>query len=106
MNNNTFANLLNTVFYTSCLRDIEGFEMVGVEGLACGALPIVLDLPTYRWYKGFGIFIDPKKDIIEQLVDIFINKPSIDIQQDKIKETFAWNNIINELFYKIQEYTN
>lgn len=106
MDNKDFANLLNTVTYTSCLRSVEGFEMVGVEGLACGAIPIVLDLPTYRWYKGFGIFINPNNYITEQLVEILSHKPDINIQQDKVREAFAWDNIIRKLFLKVQEYTS
>lgn len=44
--------------YVAGLRRIEGYEMPVVEGLLCGARPIVFDRPHYRrWFSEFAIFI-------------------------------------------------
>ena len=44
--------------YVAGLRRIEGYEMPVVEGLLCGARPIVFDRPHYRqWFGEFAEFI-------------------------------------------------
>lgn len=46
--------------FVSGLRHIEGFELPAVEGLLCGARPILYDAPHYRqWYDPWGVFIPP-----------------------------------------------
>lgn len=103
MENDKFNNLLNRVKYVSCLRDIEGFEMAGVEGLACGATPIVLDLSTYRWYDGYSISIDPYSNIKDQLVNYLKINYILVNYQEKFEKTFQWYYIINNIFNKIKE---
>lgn len=71
MDDAQLRKMFNRTQYVGCLRGIEGFEMMGIEGSFCGAVPIVPDLHTYRWYKGFGKFIDMRKGVVEQLEAIF-----------------------------------
>lgn len=96
-----FARMLNKTQYTSCLRRLEGFEMMGIEGAACGAAPIVLDSPSYSWYKDIGITLEENKDLEEQLIPILLNTPKI-VDQQKIKE-FQWKPIITNIFNAIFE---
>lgn len=104
LNDRDFNLMLNSCQYISCLRDIEGFEMMGVEGLFCGARPIVPDLPTYRWYKDHAIFIDMKGDIVKQLENTLnISPKEPDLQEMKeIKDKFSWQNIIPKIFMGIK----
>ncbi len=103
MDNDKYSNLLNKVMYVSCLRDIEGFEMAGIEGLACGAIPIVLALPTYRWYKKCALFIDSAYNVKNQLVNILsMNNYLVNFRED-FENTFQWYYIITNIFNKIEE---
>lgn len=104
MSDSELCSLFNHTKYIGCLRDIEGFEMMGIEGAFCGATPIVPDLPTYRWYKDFGKFIDMKQDIVEQLVAIF-DSPFQELTTEKRQEVtarFSWKNIIPKIIYSIK----
>lgn len=91
---------LNSVQYVSCLREIEGFEMMGVEGLFCGARPIVPNLPTYRWYKDHAVFVDTTTDVVKQLESILniVPKEPDGYEMSEIKKKFEWKNIIRNIF--------
>lgn len=95
-----YCNLLQRVKYIPGLRDIEGFEMACIEGAMTGAVPIVPNIPTYDFYKDFCIYIDMKKDIVEQLVNIFKSeyKPLSTEQINYIRKEFAWKNICNKIY--------
>ena len=42
--------------WVSGLRHVEGFELPALEGLACGARPVLFDRPEMRaWFKGHGV---------------------------------------------------
>lgn len=100
-----FANLLRRVQYVSCLRETEGFELAGVEGLFCGAVPIVPDLHTYQWYRGFARFVDFSRDIKEQLVEILKEEPTVDLDLiDRAVQKFNWRKIITNIFTEIGKY--
>jgi D-inositol-3-phosphate glycosyltransferase len=54
----TLCSFYNSCQYVAGLRRIEGYEMPVVEGLLCGARPIVFDRPHYRrWFNEFAVFI-------------------------------------------------
>ena len=103
LNDQGFNTMLNSVQYTSCLRDIEGFEMMGAEGLFCGARPIVPDLPTYDWYEDFGYYVDMQKDIVKQLEDLLLLTPPVpkEDEMQRIRELFDWKNIVPSIFERI-----
>lgn len=105
MDDNAYVNLLNSVEYVAGMRLIEGFEMACIEGLFCGATPIVLDLPTYDFYKGFGIFVNPYENIEDQLTGILATTPPpiSDETLNLAREKFSWANIIPRIFNKILE---
>ena len=100
LNDVGFNEMLNSVQYTSCLRDIEGFEMMGVEGLVCGAVPIVPALDTYRWYRKHGIFVDMHSDITKQLEDILVLTPTPpdEDELEEIHQKFSWECIVPKIF--------
>jgi len=93
--------VLNKVQYVAGLRLIEGFECHCIEGAMTGAIPIVPDLPTYDWYKDFGIFIDTKQDIKQQLIDIFNNKSYKSLDYgiiSYVRERFSYAKIVNDIY--------
>jgi hypothetical protein len=105
MSDLAFVNMLNSTSYIPCLREIEGFEMMGVEGLFCGARPIVPKLPTYRWYEGHAEFVDTQNNLVEQLVNIFNREPKPISKEEyyEIDRKFSWKNIVKNIFEKIDE---
>jgi len=97
--------LYSQSLYVSALREVIGFEVVGIEGYACGAQPIYLDLPCYRnWFSDIGIFIDPNSSIREQLKSVLKHQPK-PMDLSKI-ERFRWENIVPGIWDKILESTN
>ena len=96
MNDIQYSTLLNRTKYIACLREIEGFELAGIEGLFCGAVPIVPNLHTYDWYDGFAVKVDMNKDLVPQLVDILNTEPSSLVTPDlaRAHELFDWKNIV------------
>jgi hypothetical protein len=58
MEESELVRKLNQVSFTTGLRREEGFEMLCVEGLMCGARAIVPDLPTYDLYEDHAEYID------------------------------------------------
>lgn len=102
----TLVDTLNQTRYISALRDVEGFELMGIEGALCGAVPIVPNLRTYYYYSGFGYFIDMRYDPYEQIVELLNSdyEELTDEQIDRIKEKFNWEKIVKNIFNKIQEY--
>jgi glycosyltransferase involved in cell wall biosynthesis len=96
---------LNASEYVPSLREHEGFELMAIEGLMCGARPIVYDLDTYRWYKKYAEIIDPDADITQQLINIFKNTARIVTPEERteIVNTFSWENIMRRLYEQIQK---
>jgi hypothetical protein len=95
-----FATMLNIAQYISCLRKVEGFEMMGIEGAMTGAVPIVPNEPTYDYYKDFGIFLDMKKDVTKQLIDIFGSTyyPLTKSKIDYVRREFSWEKICKRIY--------
>lgn len=106
MSDFAFRKLLSNVKWVAGLRKIEGFEMACVEGMFCQSRPIVYDLPTYDFYKGFAEFVDPNKDVVEQLVEI-MKSPVKEFTEDEYKsiiETFSWENLMARFYTELKNY--
>ena len=90
--------LYRSSIYVSGLRHIEGFELPALEGLSCGARPILFDLPCYRkWFTNRGIYVKEShgEELINQLVEIFSRKP-LEVAQscrDEVIRKFSWKAI-------------
>ena len=87
-------------FWSQCsfiagLRRIEGFELPVVEGLMCGARPIVFDAPHYKnWFVEFAEFIPEAspEETIENLYAI-MSKPVRAVtraEQSQAADMFDW----------------
>lgn len=100
MGDGDLVKTLNTTKYVSCLRSVEGFELLGVEGLACGTRPIVLDLPCYDWYRKFSYTVSEKEDLVAQLWNLFKQPPApvSVLEYEEVERLFSWKNIIPKWF--------
>lgn len=85
--------------YVVALRAVEGFELPLIEGAACGATPIALDLECYRhWFTGYALFVDP--DYIEQGLSE-INTSNIKLMQRDMTP-FNWEKVMRSFWHEIE----
>ena len=86
--------------YVNAIRAHHGFEVVGIEGAACLAQPIYLDLPCYRhWFDDIGIFVDPD-DVWDGLKRVFETRPKRENLAEKVKR-FEWGKIAPRIWEEI-----
>lgn len=101
-------------YYSDCafvsgLRRVEGFELPALEGLLCGARPIMFDTPHYRqWFNDLAIFIPevPREVTIDLLEKIFTignaGYPSVTSSEiDIARERFDWQKIIKGFWQRV-----
>lgn len=93
--------------FVSGLRRKEGFELPVVEGLVCGARPIVFDAPHYRqWFENLAIFIpeEGRQSVIQHLIAIFKQgaKPVSKDEITEAKKRFDWEAIIKGFWERIE----
>ena len=89
--------------FVSGLRRTEGFELPAVEGLLCGARPIVFDTPDYRWnYHEFAEYVHEgsRAEVVEQLVELFKRgaRPVGDAELAEARHWFNWERICGEFW--------
>ncbi len=90
--------------WVSGLRHGEGFELPVLEGLACGARPIVFDREDMRhWYDGHAVFV-PECDgekLVDHLVQVLSTDPEpiTAVEREEIFARFDWKPIA-ERFWK------
>jgi len=101
-----FYQLLNHTQYISAMRFIEGFELMAIEGLMCGARPIVTQDDTYDWYRKHAYTVDTTKDIVPQLISILENppRPITAEEYEEIVNTFSWKTIMNNFYERVKEF--
>lgn len=92
--------------FVSGLRRIEGFEFPVIEGLLCGARPIVFDRPEMRhWFGEFAIFIDEgsREEVINTLKNVFDKgaSPVTESEKQLVRERFNWQTIISGFWQRI-----
>jgi glycosyltransferase involved in cell wall biosynthesis len=89
--------------WVSGLRFIEGFELPVLEGLACGARPIVFDRSDMRhWYDGHAVFVPEVhgQELITILTGLLRQPPprvSADERQT-IVERFSWSTVVRNFW--------
>lgn len=90
------AEIYRSSRFVSGMRLIEGFELPIIEGAACGAKPIALDLECYRhWFEDIAIFVDP-----EHIDDDLVAIPHINWYgnfSEKVKQ-FTWDTVMKEFW--------
>jgi glycosyltransferase involved in cell wall biosynthesis len=101
------------VEYSSCmwvsgLRHIEGFELPVIEGLACGARPLVFDQPDMRyWYGDHAVFIRECSgdELVNELVKVFANpaRPVSIEEREHVLAKFDWKTIAEGFWNRVME---
>lgn len=92
------ARIYKRSHWVSGLRQIEGFELPVIEGLVCGARPIVFDRPEMRhWYNGHAVFIPECRgsELVERLIGVLKTSPEpVTIEERRmVIERFNWTKI-------------
>lgn len=86
--------------YVSGLRRMEGFEMPVLEGIACGARPIVFDKPHYRqWFEDFAVFVPecPPVELTRILAGVFDSsdyRSVTNAERRAVVDRFQWEPIV------------
>lgn len=92
--------------FVSGLRRDEGFELPVIEGLLCGARPIVFDRPEMRhWFGDFAVFIEEgtREEVIESLKNVFEKgaEPVTSEEKELVAKKFDWQPIISGFWERI-----
>jgi len=106
INDNEIVSAYRASEYVCGLRRIEGFELPAVEGLFCGARPILFDRDHYRkWYEPWAEFIPESHPIKvnRKLIELFKcgARPVSQQERNEAVSIFGWNNVINNFWNKI-----
>lgn len=91
-------------FWSQCsfvagLRRFEGFELPALEGLMCGARPIMFDAPHYRaWFDGHAEFIPEAEPAVvtEHLIRLFEQpvRAVTPAERSHALQKFDWKNLV------------
>lgn len=89
--------------FVSGLRRTEGFELPAVEGLLCGARPIVFDTPDYHFnYRDFAEYIHEgtRAEVVDQLTRLFTRGARPVTAAERVAATcwFDWKRICGEFW--------
>lgn len=98
--------MLQRVEWVSALRKTEGFELLAVEGMLCGARPIVYNLSTYRWYAEHAVRVPPPpgSEAFEALVNV-LRRPApvmTPAELSEVRGRFDWRTISAALFTRVR----
>lgn len=107
INDKELATYYANTRWVSGLRHVEGFELPILEGLACGARPIVFDRPEMRhWYDGHAVFVKESsgQELVEQLLEVFSSPPEpvTKEEQQKVLERFDWERIASTFWSSLE----
>lgn len=102
----SLASLYHQVQYVSGLRYVEGFEMPALEGLSCGARPIMFDRPdAHQWFDGHAYFVKEchGDELIDLLVPVLTQAPTPVGTNERVEVLirFDWDRLCNEFWRRI-----
>jgi hypothetical protein len=92
----------------SGLRRGAGLELPALEGLACGARPVLFDTPEYRyWYGGHAEYVaegtfDEVRDAVLALMRT-TPRPVSDGERREFLSRFSWQEIMRTYWARIKE---
>lgn len=98
MSDEDLAGIYGRARWVSGLRHVEGFELPVLEGLACGARPIVFDRPDMRqWYDDFAEFVPDCSGtkLVDALVRVMSEapRPVTAAERAEVLRRFNWDTI-------------
>lgn len=102
----SLAYLYRRTEWVSGLRHVEGFELPALEGLMCGARPLLFDRPDMtQWYEGHGVFIPESSgdELVQYLVDLLAYRPAPVTLQEReyLAQKFNWGIIAKGFWNRI-----
>jgi hypothetical protein len=94
--------------YVSGLRFVEGFELPALEGLACGARPIMFDRPdAHQWFDAHAVFVPEchGEELTEHLVKILATDPEpvSAAEHWSVAAKFNWEDLTGGFWKMIME---
>lgn len=100
------ATFYRSTRWVSGLRHVEGFELPVVEGLACGARPIVFDREDMRfWYDGHAVFVPEchGEELVDHLTNVMNEQPSpVSVQERaEVLQRFDWEPIVRGFWERV-----
>jgi len=108
VNDAQLASYYSLVDYVSGLRRGEGFELPVVEGLLCGARPIVFDTLGYHyWFTPHAVFLPEtsREELTSLLKTILSSRPlpvTLD-ERDTVSRKFDWEVIMTRFWQLVYE---
>lgn len=102
------VSLYQRTKWVAAMRFVEGFEMPAIEGLACGARPIVFDRPDmHHWYDGHAIFVPEcsGQALIDALTPIVGSDPNPVTSEERaaVLAKFNWRTIVGGFWSAVKE---
>jgi len=99
-------NLYSRTKWVSGLRHIEGFELPALEGLVCGARPVVFDREEMRqWYNGHAVFIPECHgvELVDRLTALFQTEPNpvTESERRQVLARFNWATIATDFWKRL-----
>lgn len=97
------ADVWSQCSFIAGLRRIEGFELPAVEGLACGARPVMFDAPHYRrWFGEHAEYVPEvgPDELVEHLVELMSKpvRPVTPAERSLVAQTFDWKTIVTRFW--------
>jgi hypothetical protein len=95
----TLAEMYSRCSYISGLRRVEGFELPAVEGLLCGARPVLFDVPHYRqWFGEFAEYVPEVEPaaLVDHLLSL-VSSPIRAVTQaerSQAVQQFNWETLV------------
>jgi hypothetical protein len=104
----TLARIYRQCRYVSGLRHVEGFELPALEGLCCGARPIMFDRPDdRRWFGDHAVFVPECSGpaLYEMLRRVIAVLPSPVTSHERIAviKKFDWDTLGQGFWRMVQE---
>lgn len=103
------ADLYRRATWVSALRQVEGFELPGLEGYGCGAKPIAFDQPSMdRWYRNLSAILLPScsgEKLVDLLTGVFYvypEKPEYSRWYGEVHSLFDWERICNGFWMNVE----
>lgn len=100
------ASEYNRCHFVSGLRRTEGFELPAVEGLLCGARPLVFDNSDWRWNYGEHaeyLHEGTRQEVVDQLVQLFQRgaRPVTADERQRAVARYDWKSIIGGFYERL-----
>lgn len=97
------AGFYRRAAWVAGLRYVEGFELPAVEGLACGARPVMFDQPSMRhWYGDLAEYVaeETGEQLEEALYALFSEpvRPVTDQERQRALAKFNWRSIAEDFW--------